>query len=333
MLFRKKNISALIPYYSKFIGGIAALDSSGTIYYINEFTSLGEEVSITGGLKPGVMSWFDYKNDGMTDISFIDEEEVTLNLLVRNSAGIPSDLFKYKLYLPHREIETESISKVKKIFYCWTRGEKLIEIITADFENNIFSRNSLYASGKINNLKVQHIEGGPGRIYAAYIKDGSAGANVFEFHDFRYIKADYRNFAFNVSEISPFLTKKQQGFYTWQQGDKLKLYSHTMKDIAAPKMVGQMAGAADRIVSFTGDIFNTGTPVHFAFLKRGDSGYLVTAMDKLNFIPGCDSFDIQSSDQLYMAELKSGGLNNVFLYLFINIYYILCNNYFFYTEL
>jgi len=139
VLFRK-NVSALTSFYSKFITGIAALDMNGYIYIVSQLGSFSEDVSIAAGIKPGVLSVFDYLNDGLNDLCFIDEERAVINFLVRNNEGLPHKLYQSKLHFPHREIITDDYSKEVKVFYCWTSGEKLIEIITADFGKNEFKK-------------------------------------------------------------------------------------------------------------------------------------------------------------------------------------------------
>jgi hypothetical protein len=311
LLFKKNRITSLVPFYSRFITGMAAYSSDGRIYIISQFQSVGEEVSITAGVKPGVLNPFDYTNNGINDIAYIDEEEPSLNLLARDNSGVPEKLYKHKLHYPHKEIITDNFSKEVKVFYCWTRGEKLIEIITADFNENKLSRTSLYTTDKIHELKIKPVKGKPAVIYAAYINNGKAGANIFEFYDFRYIRADYNSFALDVEDISPFITEKEDGFFTWQRRSSLNLYFHSIRNLAEFSRVGEINNK-DLVITYTADILNSGLPTQIAYDGRGiymanKAGIYKVASDSLP--------SIIEKNQFWTGEIKAGGLKRLFIYI------------------
>jgi hypothetical protein len=313
LLLKKKNITSIVPYYSKFITGIAAYSSDGSVYMISNLQLLGDDVSLSAGIKPGVLIHFDYLNNGINDIAYIDEEGPTLNLIIRANTGIPELLYKYMLHYPHQEITTDNYSGEIKVFYCWSRGEKLIEVITADFGEGKLSRNSLYATEKIHDLKIKPVKGKPAVIYAAYIKeDKSAGANIFEFYDFRYTRVDYSAFAVDVEDITPYISNNEEGFYTWQKRGLLRLYYHNIRNLVDSKNLGELR-IGESVVSFTADILNTGTPTQIAYIKGGNT--FVTAGDKLNIIRSTGTPAIDNNYQFWAGEIRSGGLKRLFVYI------------------
>jgi hypothetical protein len=312
LLFIKQNVISLVPFYSKFISGLAAYSSDGYIYTVTQLLSFSDDVSLIAGIKPGAVDYFDYQNNGINDIVYIDEGDESLNLLVRNNSGIPDKFFKHKLHLPHKEILIDNYSREVKIFYCWTRGEKLIEIITADLAENRLSRSSLYTTEKIHDLKIKPVRGKPAVIYAAYINKKTAGVNVFEFYDFRYIRGDYNAFALDVEDISPFITGKDEGFFTWQKRNSLDLYYHNMRNLAEFRKMGEVV-SGEEIITFTADIFNSDSPAQLAYLK-GNGFYSVTASGIIKINSGKVPV-ISGKHQFWAGTVRTGGLKRVFIYL------------------
>lgn len=314
LMLKKNNVSAMIPYYSKFITSVSVLDYNGNLYNISKLRSVASDVNITAGIHPGALNYFDYLNNGITDLCYIDEGQSSINFLLRSSEGIPDKLYNYRLHFPHREIICDSYSKEVKVFYCWTRGEKLIEIVTADFGSNKFTKQSLYATGGIHDLRIQSRTDEPAVVYASYIDNGFACSNVFEFHNFRYVRADYKSFASNVTDISAFIAEKRQGFFVWQQKDSLVLYTYNINNLASPERIGG-SDLADAVITYNGDIFNDGMVSQFAYLKKNDKISVITSGVRFNRISTTDTFDITDPHQLWFGPARPGGLNKLWIYL------------------
>lgn len=314
LLLKKNNITALIPYYSKFITSVAVLNYSGNLFSISRLRSVASDLNLTAGIHPGAVNYFDYLDNGITDLCYIDEEQSTINFLLRNAEGTPDKLYYYKLHFPQKEIITDSYSKEIKVFYCWTRGSKLIEIVTADFGNNKFTKQSLYSTGGIRDLKIQSRQGDPAVVYATYIDEGFASANVFEFHNFRYIRADYKSFASDAVDISSFITQKGQGFFVWQRRDSLILYSYDINNLSSPARIGA-SDFSELVITCTGDIFNDGLASQFALLKDNGESSVIISGRRFNRITSIDTFDITGFHQLWFGTARPGGLNKLWVYL------------------
>jgi hypothetical protein len=310
ILFQKENITSLVPYYSKFIKGISALTNTGNIYTVTGLFSFSDDVSITSGIKPSGINYFDYKNDGIADICFIDEYDGNINFILRNNAGIPDKIFSKKLHFPQKEIITDFTNK-EHVFYLWTSGEKLIEIITADFSIGKIDRNSVYATEKIHDLKIQKVKDGNAAIYAGFIKEGSAGASVFSYHDFRYNKTDFIIEVSDAVDISPFFSDRETGFFIWHKKDKLSL-NLSYYNINKPgerQNIGYLPEeeviAAVRPNS-SNNIFFTGSR----------SGQIVSIIGKkMSRVPLPDSITTASSQWLLYMEKEDQGVGNLYMYL------------------
>jgi hypothetical protein len=313
-LFRKKNLVFLIPYYSRFITGIAVLSSEGIIYTVEDLITPGEKLSLAAGLIPGAVKPFDYMNDGIADIVYIDEGTGKLNLVIRNADGVPEILLPQKIHYPHKEITVDDSRKTEKVFYCWTKGEKLVEILSIDLNTYQSIRTSLYSTEKIQDLVIETRKDKPAVIYAAYIDNGTAGANIFEYHDFRYTRTDYKNFASDVVDVLPFTEGKEAGFFTWQKREKLFLYKHYLRNLKTQQRVGELP-EKEYISSFSGDLFNNERSSVIASLEGVNGKVFITADNKMNKIQGVSYPGIKNSWQFYSSAVRAGGLKRLFVYL------------------
>ncbi len=135
---RKPGLVDAVPFYSRFINGITAVSSIGYVYTISNLPSISENVNLAVTTDPGAINYFDDSNNGINDICYIDNFSKSLNLLVRNNAGIPSLLYSYKLFDSHKSILADTISPNKKIFFFYTIGENIIDEIKYDLGSNDF---------------------------------------------------------------------------------------------------------------------------------------------------------------------------------------------------
>jgi hypothetical protein len=317
ILFQKKDAVSIAALYSKFFNGIAVLGKDGSLYLINEALSISEEINLIAGIKPGAVNYFDFLNNGITDICYIDENIPSINFIIRNSEGVPEKVYQYKLHSVFREITVDNSSKETKSFYCWTKGEKLIEIIQADFKQNRFKKNSIYASGKIEDLKIQTIANRPAIVHVSYRNNGGIGINVFEYHDFRYVKADYKDFALNVENISSFVAGREKGVFTWQKRDRLGLYFHNIKEISKQQRVGEIL-PGEVLLAYNADIFNNELPSQISYIKRDTTILIVTAGKRINLHNHQRNSFLSERDQFYSYERKLGGLRQLMVYIYKN---------------
>jgi len=317
---KKEGITNLIPFYSKFVNGIALISSRGYIYSITNLSGITEEVNISLGAEPGAISSFDLSNNGINDLVFIDNFDNSLKLIVRNNAGIPSVLYTAKLFGNYSRIVTDGQNPGNNTFYCYSPGQKVIEVISIDSKNGNVSRNSLYAPGGIQQVKIFSSKESGTKISAVYLKNGILGLSQFEFKDFRYITSDYPVIDKNVFSVSESANLVPEIFY-WKKEDSLQvLYKASLlNSFKDPVKYFQFRMKDTTLInSFTGDMFNRDEHVSISFFETPHKNFAVLSSEKHpSIIVSKDlinHFRIKNKNQLFFGEMKFSRLKKLFIY-------------------
>ena len=317
----KDGLRNLIPFYSKFITGIASISTTGNIYTVTNLPSISNNVSITTGARPTAISFFDDGNNGINDICYIDSFTRTLNLIVRNTAGIPSLFYSYNLFENHSDIIVDNTDPRIKIFYCYSPGKKLIEIVKADFKTNKVDKLSIYAAGVIKDLKIKRTGNSFDNIYVAYIKNGELGFSLMEYKDYRYTISNYPDIASNT--LGPSLTlQNYPGIVYWQNnGNKAQMNRITISNgsNASQTLYSFANSSLTSVYSFSGDLLNNEDDATVSFIETGKKNLTVVSNYKTTYLIKNREFpfyNITDKDvQLFFGETKINGLKKIFVYL------------------
>lgn len=175
----ESQIDELIPFFSRFIYGVASLSKNGKIKIVSEFASFNKDVNLIYGIKPFGLQTFDLNNNGLSDFIFIDRFDNKLKFILRNNRGIPSQFFQLDLKGVHSEmfILQKSVSEI--IFYCYSFNERLIEIVEIDFNSFNFKKDFVYAEGKIQDLWSSNVNGS-GEIKILYSKGNELNYGILK---------------------------------------------------------------------------------------------------------------------------------------------------------
>lgn len=317
---QKDKLSDMVPYYSKFINGIALLSSKGFVYTISRLTSMTGDVSLALGADPGAISSFDTENNGINDICFIDNFDNYLKLVVRNNAGIPWLLYRTRLFEKQKKIVVDDANNVIKTFYCYTPGRKLIEVITQDFRTSRVERNSLYAYGGITDLKILSTGDGGSKIYAPFIDNGELGLSEFTYRDSRYLSKDYTNLASNVFNAGLSLVSDPELFYWQKKTYSQVLYRSSIADnFKSPARYYSLPLNDTTLINiFAGDLFNDDETASINFFETPGAGFALLSTESSPSVIISkdlgDDFRITDKNLLFFGELKPGGLKKLFIY-------------------
>ena len=309
LVYLKKNrLDDIIPYYSKFINGIALLDSNGKLYIISNLASISDEVSIVSGAYPTAVAYFDRDNNSINDLCFIDGYNKTLNLLTRSSSGIPDSWFSFSLFGTENSILVNNKLPQEKTFICYTRDKKLIEIVNVDFVKNKYSRSSLYSPGRIRDIKVKE---NSGRIYAAFIKDDELGAVMFSNKQGQYSDYTIPGIRKGVSDAALSVYNNPEVFYTTSD-DSIIIGERILEENRKNAEVKTQIANDYNISLFAGDFLHQNNSALFGFLSSRDKNNLVFFLGPEAFIvsgkntpiPG---LRIKDKNQLFFGELRFNG--------------------------
>ncbi len=317
---KRKTIDDIIPYYSKFINGLAVISSPGELITITNLTSITEDANIVPSVDPSSLNYFDGDNNGINDICFIDRFDKSLKFIIRNSSGIPQDFYKVRLNDQHDEIKILSLGKSEKVFYCYSEEARLVEIIKIDFKSFEKENTSLYAPGNIADLKVAKNEENEPRIYLTYYRDNITAAGYYEYKNFRYSFIMYQGEISGVEDISIALNNTPEIYYWQQTDDGLILYKKVLSEqINKSKKTTRIPSGYRAIVrSITGDFLNNDSEIYFSLIETGNEQYSVISNGNSTFIKtGKEipiSTRIKEKKQLYFGEIKFGGLKKIAAY-------------------
>lgn len=173
----RPGIKDIIPFFSKFIYGSAFVDENGECLVLSSVQLLSDNQQLALATNPSSISAFDFNDNGINDLAFIDND-YSLNFLLRNSAGVPDKLFTVNLSEKHSEIIVFENSKTRKTFFCYSHGKRIIEYLEVDFEKFNFKRNYFYADGIIENLFIKKDEQNNPEIFVLFSRNKSLNLQV-----------------------------------------------------------------------------------------------------------------------------------------------------------
>jgi hypothetical protein len=226
-----KNSSLAAFTSSKFKAkdNIACIFDTGKLVIIGSEKELGREMKLTLGIQAGVVKQFDYLNDGIPDIGFIDEYDNSLKILLNNKLGIPTLLYNLPLADVHQEVVVDEFFSFRKIFYCFTKGTPLLEVFRYNFDTNSLNRKQLYAPGEILDVAFQRIDSTFVNIFLVYNKQSKLYLGKFENRDLSVTFREYPFIDRNVSSAQLFIEDEPVIYYWRSEDDTLQFKSVHIK--------------------------------------------------------------------------------------------------------
>ncbi len=318
---QQKELTDISPYYSKFIDGIAALSLDGNIHTVTKLTSFTDSVDISLGAMPGAVSFFDNQNNGITDFCFIDEYDKKIKFVLRNSGGIPANLFSYQLHENHGKIISENLSAGLKNYVCFSIDKKLIEIIRADFDSNKVKGIALYSPGPVKDLKLKRINENEYTIYFTYINNNnSLFVGAFNYKDFKF------SFSEQLIDTGKFYDAAlgmgdELVVYYWQKTEQNVLLKE-MRPLNLPGKANDIISFpltdSLKINSYAGDLLNMDKNVFISFITSPGDDYAVVAYRDFSSLIKSDKslsdFRITSKNNLFFGETRFNGLKKLCIY-------------------
>ena len=320
---KKNNLTDVIPFYSKFVNGILAYDKSGKLYLIDRLRTLADSTQIVINSSPYNINYFDAGNDKVFDLCYFDKDSRSLNIIVRNSSGIPDIFYSVKLQDYHQNLAIDDMDPYKKFFYCYSTGKRFIEIISVDFRSSIIIEENLYAYGPIEDLRLERNNNNErAKIYVLSNRFGELNLSIINYKDFRYTSANSSKLAFNVIKAKLILENPLAIFY-WENGKNSVTFNKMIinNDLKPENYVFKYTlpyNNYKNITLITGDILNSDRNDAISFLKEnsikeaiitaGNSNYKINLGRRLN--------DLETSDEefIHLYEIRFNGLNKLTVY-------------------
>jgi len=260
-----------------------ALLSEDAVSIITTLTEYGGNLSIVPAVQAGAIRKFDLARDEIPDLSFIDEYDNSLKLLVSNDKGIPSTYYSFELGENHKEIMVDEFFKRRKIFYCYKEGSPLIEVFRYNFFTNKLYRKQLYAPGGILDLSLQRIDSTLVNVFLVYNKNSKMYLGKFENRDLSVTFREYPFVDRNVSEADLFIQENPVIYY-WKTEDD-SLYFNLAEIKTGPniyKNYYKLSQAENPVINIFGaENYNTNYPSVVSFIQLKNEMYTLVLDDNL----------------------------------------------------
>ena len=222
-------LNTFTTFKSGMADNIACILESGQLYIIKSEKELGEDMKLVPAIQAGSVKAFDYENDGIPDIAFIEEYDNSLKMFLNNQSGIPTHLYSIPLADDHKEILVDEFFKSTKIFYCYTKGGPLLEVFKYNFNTNKLIRKQLYAPGEILDVALQRIDSTFVNIYLVYTKHSKLYLGKFENKDLSVTFREYPFIDRNVSSAELFIDDEPKVYYWNSEGDSFNFKKANIK--------------------------------------------------------------------------------------------------------
>lgn len=178
-------------------------------------------LKIIPAINAGALKKFDYGNDNISDISFVDEYDSYLKLFLLNKFGVPISLYYFPLAESHKEIIVDDFYKQIKTFYCYIEGTPLLEVFKYNFKNNKLSRKQLYAPGEILDLNLQRVDSALVNVLLVYNKQSKLHLGKFENRELSITFKEYPFIDRNVSLAKIRIKDEPEVFYWKSERDTI----------------------------------------------------------------------------------------------------------------
>lgn len=211
--YLKNSLLAITKFKSGSTDNIACILESGELIVISQQKILSVENNIVLAIQAGAVKKFDYAQDGIMDISFVDEYDNFLKLILNSSEGIPSTMHSIPLAEAHKNILVDEFFRFRKIFYCYSEGAPLLEVFRYNISTGKLNRKQLYAPGEILDVAFQRIDSSFVNIFVLYNKQSKMYLGKFENRD---LSITFREFPFidrNISAAQLFIVDEPIIYY------------------------------------------------------------------------------------------------------------------------
>ena len=306
----KEGIKNIIPFYSKFIDGLAIISDDGTLLTNTVLSSMSPNIDISLSIKPTVISNFDANSDAINDICFIDSFDRSLKLVVRSNAGIPSNYFSIPLHGNPNQIAFKNFSKQSTTFFCYSVSKKLVEVIEVEFNTGKITRSEFYTARPIADVKP--VLNDHQMVFVSSLLNNRLTLEIFEKEESWKLLTDY-----NISEkaISADLsTLRGVKLFFWNQiGDSIKLFKKTFlpEEMKAEFLLNIKMKNISNFLTVVDDFHNLDKESIISFVESDEKPYILVSHDG-----SVNSFDVEEVkknlivrdlNQLFVSEIKPNG--------------------------
>jgi len=295
---------------------IACLFESGEINTIATVSEIQSDIRIVPSIKSGTVKKFDYAEDDVPDISYIDEYDNSLKLFLNDERGIPQEFYSFPLVDSHKEILVDEFFKRRKIFYCYTKGSPLLEVLRYNFYTNKLYRKQLYAPGEILDVALQRMDSTVVNVFLVYNKNSKLYLGKFENRDLSVTFREYPPIDRNVNLAGLLVNENPEIYYWKSEGDSLQFKS--VEIISGPNINKTHFEISEsdslKVDLYRSDTYYNDYPSLVSFVQlKTDNYMLVLSGNKISVsknIINPSAKKIKKFDRGYFGGTSVKGINN-----------------------
>ncbi|HEY7751306.1 MAG TPA: hypothetical protein VH917_03360, partial [Ignavibacteriaceae bacterium] len=116
----------------------------------------------------------------------------------------------------YSEIRTEETFPLEKTFYCFSKGNKLIEVIRINFDSNKIQKKQLYSPGLLEDLQIKRADKTLVEVYIIYHKSNKLHLGKYEHRDLSITFKEFPAVDLNVINAG-LLLEKEPSIYYWKE--------------------------------------------------------------------------------------------------------------------
>jgi hypothetical protein len=315
------NASCISGFNQQGKNNLIVLSKDGFITTISSFKDNFKSTGLIPAVNAGTLQKFDLYNDGISDLSFVDNSDNSFRIITRNKDDVPEHYFSHKLSDAHQSIIADDFFDEYKTFYCYSEENQLIEYLRINFKNNVTNKKHLYSPGKIKDLALQRVDSSLVNIYLLYTKESKLFLGRFEHRELSITFKEYPFIDRDVICAELFLDREIKAYYWKLSPDSIFLNEVSIK--TGPNVYKGIAGLqkGDSIkITFTASnqLFNK-KPWLISFIKDDIETHLISYKENgyKNLRPIKEEFirnDI-SEGQVFFSKFYNNENENPFIYL------------------
>jgi hypothetical protein len=309
-IFQRARIEGMISFYSKFINGLAVLCDDGTLLTNTSLASYSTDLDMSLAIEPSTISYFDANTDAINDICLIDRFDKNLKLVVRNNNGVAADYFSIRLRENHNQIKVKNFSKQISTFFCYSHGQKLVEVIEVEFKTGKVNKSVLYAVRPITELEP--FQGEHQNIIVSSLSNGRLAVETYEKEESWKAVADYI-ISEGISNVDLSNFKDLKLFFSKLDEDSIKFFKKTLfpRELRTELVFKVKMGNVSNIKLIADDFFNLEKESIISFVESGEKHYILVSLNgSVNVFETKDvnkNLIVNDLRQLSVGEIRTFG--------------------------
>ncbi|MDP3684460.1 MAG: VCBS repeat-containing protein, partial [Ignavibacteria bacterium] len=315
---QKEGLTDLIPFYSKFVYGFAALSEDGKIYFVSNLSSFGDASDMVFGTMPSNITLFDNGKDGISDLCLYNADKGLCTFVLRGKDGLPSTLFSQKINGAYSSMLIDDKGKSQKGIYFFSLDERVIEYLLIDFNSFSVKRDYLYVDGGIKDCRLMKgASGTRANIVVVHAVDDKLFYSSFTYKNFRYSLATA---SLTTGKLLDAKIDTRGDIYYWtKEKGKANLSYASFKNPVFVKTIQSVEyDSLFQSRNFLADVYSTGEEFIFIAISNNKSNYFFIGNSKFHKVlkqPGIAKLFLANDLRIdYFGKYSGEGSKRFFLY-------------------